>query len=235
MAKGKKKRPGRPKGSTAFDPEKHCGKKKRDGTKCQQPKGNRTEHPGAGACWLHGGRGALDKVTHGGQSKTLKEMAARRNGKAGSLGELIRVKLDREDSAFIDLRESIAILEALRDRFVDQYDEKHTALELWAETAHPDFEVLLSASDEKTRDAALARLREAHQNRPDAQPDIRTIASLLETLGRNMERFHRIRQADAIGLDTLARLMEWLQHGVILYCDDETVRKIVEHWSKFRW
>jgi hypothetical protein len=41
----------------AFDPERHCGAtRKRDGGPCRHPRGFRTDHPGAGNCYVHGGR-----------------------------------------------------------------------------------------------------------------------------------------------------------------------------------
>jgi len=41
----------------AADPGRHCGaQSKRTGLPCRQPRGFRTDHPGAGHCWLHGGR-----------------------------------------------------------------------------------------------------------------------------------------------------------------------------------
>lgn len=33
-----------------------CGSRTRAGGKCQQNRGHRTDHPGLGKCWLHGGR-----------------------------------------------------------------------------------------------------------------------------------------------------------------------------------
>ncbi len=33
-----------------------CGAKLRNGGRCGQAAGHRTDHPGSGACWLHGGR-----------------------------------------------------------------------------------------------------------------------------------------------------------------------------------
>ena len=38
-----------------YDPEKHCGAKKKDGTPCTQVKGHGTDHLGSGRCRLHGG------------------------------------------------------------------------------------------------------------------------------------------------------------------------------------
>ena len=38
-----------------YDPEKHCGAKKKDGTPCTQVKGHGTPHLGSGFCRLHGG------------------------------------------------------------------------------------------------------------------------------------------------------------------------------------
>ena len=47
-----------------------CGAKTRAGGECKHPKGFRTDHPGSGRCWLHGGRhsqkkGNTSAVTHG--------------------------------------------------------------------------------------------------------------------------------------------------------------------------
>ncbi len=44
---------------TTFDPAIHCGAATNPlngSTPCRQAKGMRTDHPGAGHCWLHGGR-----------------------------------------------------------------------------------------------------------------------------------------------------------------------------------
>lgn len=38
------------------DPKPRCGSKTRAGGTCQQNRGHRTDHPGLGKCWLHGGR-----------------------------------------------------------------------------------------------------------------------------------------------------------------------------------
>lgn len=44
-----------------FNPEHHCGAATNPlngATPCRQPRGMRTDHAGAGHCWLHGGRSA---------------------------------------------------------------------------------------------------------------------------------------------------------------------------------
>jgi hypothetical protein len=41
--------------TVATDPAKRCGAKARSGRPCKQPRGARTDHPGSGKCWLHGG------------------------------------------------------------------------------------------------------------------------------------------------------------------------------------
>lgn len=62
----------------AFDPAKHCGAHGRQaGAPCRQVKGTKTNHPGAGRCWLHGGN------TPNGQAAAAKEAAQHAVAKLG--------------------------------------------------------------------------------------------------------------------------------------------------------
>lgn len=54
-----------------FDPEKHCGAAGRKSHKaCMMMSGERTDHPGLGRCWLHGG---ATPVVHGRSSKVVRQ------------------------------------------------------------------------------------------------------------------------------------------------------------------
>jgi len=49
-----------------YDPERHCGAtSKRTGEPCKYLKGHRTNHPGEGRCYLHGGRSTGAKTAEG--------------------------------------------------------------------------------------------------------------------------------------------------------------------------
>jgi hypothetical protein len=64
--------------SIAFDPARHCGARSKRGTgPCKMGKGQRTDHPGAGRCWLHAGR------TPGGRRHAAQEAAANALAKLG--------------------------------------------------------------------------------------------------------------------------------------------------------
>jgi hypothetical protein len=55
-----------------FDPERHCGANgKRGGGPCRHAKGFRTDHPGSGSCYLHGG------ATESGRKHAAIERAAK--------------------------------------------------------------------------------------------------------------------------------------------------------------
>lgn len=58
--------------TVAFDETRHCGATgKRGAGPCRQGKGARTDHAGAGHCWLHGGR------SPGGRKEGQREAAAK--------------------------------------------------------------------------------------------------------------------------------------------------------------
>lgn len=61
-----------------FDPSRDCGAtSKRTGQPCTQIKGHRTDHPGRGHCWLHGGN------TPNGKKHAAEEGAQRAAAKLG--------------------------------------------------------------------------------------------------------------------------------------------------------
>ena len=48
----------------------YCEAKTRAGKNCRQPSGNRTNHPGTGRCWLHGGRSTGARTPEGKANQT---------------------------------------------------------------------------------------------------------------------------------------------------------------------
>ena len=98
-----------------------CGAPKRQGGTCRQTAGNRTDHPGVGRCWLHGGR---SPVKHGRYS-TMKRAQIR---------ELI--EQHEADPDPLDILPDLAVVRALLQDYIDRYDAWRDALIAWHESFH---------------------------------------------------------------------------------------------------
>jgi len=97
-----------------------CGAKlrKRDGY-CKQPAGNRTEHPGEGRCWLHGGKSPVWSGRYSSVKRTrLKDLLDHFQG----------------DPKPLDLLEDLALLRSLVLDYLERYDEVTDALVAWHES-----------------------------------------------------------------------------------------------------
>ena len=93
-----------------------CGAKTRSGGKCKQPAGLRTDHPGEGRCYLHGG---MTPIKSGRYSKV----------KRTALRELIEAHAGDPDP--LDVLPEIAAARALFQDFVERYDEWREAFLDW--------------------------------------------------------------------------------------------------------
>lgn len=97
-----------------FDPAKHCGGICQDGERCTRGKGERTDHPGFGHCWIHFGR------TDNDAKHAAKERAW---GEFGALVAEQRIKVEGR-SHYDVLTESLAdigaIVEALKVLLAEQ-------------------------------------------------------------------------------------------------------------------
>jgi hypothetical protein len=94
-----------------------CGaKSKRTGKPCGHVSGSRTDHPGEGRCWLHGGRAA---IKHGRYS-ALKRTAIRE-----------RLRELESDPDPLSLLPEVQLLRALVYDYLDRYDETTEALLAW--------------------------------------------------------------------------------------------------------
>ena len=99
------------------EPHAVCGAHaRRTGKPCRHPAGFRTDHPGEGRCWLHGG---TKTITHGRYSKITRPR--------------IRELLDQyeSDPTPLDLLPEVKLLRALLTDWVERYDEFTDALIAW--------------------------------------------------------------------------------------------------------
>lgn len=125
-----------------LEPDETCNARTRAGTPCAQTAGSRTDHPGLGRCWLHGGRSV---VKHGRYSTVKHE----------ELAELIReMEADPEP---LDVLPELATTRALLRDWLDRYKDLLKALFAWNAAENAD------AKDEsrKPRPQRIPDLREA--------------------------------------------------------------------------
>ena len=152
-------------------PHVECGAqlKRRKGT-CEKPAGWRTDHPGQGRCYFHGG---ATPIKHGRYSTIQSEH--------------LREKLERfqKDPDPLKLEPEVALLRAHLEDIID----------LWYSIYGPD------AAEDK-------------QDKPRYLPDSSDISSLVDRVGKMVERIQKFRAEQSISVATLNRVCE--QMGVEL-------------------
>jgi hypothetical protein len=194
-----------------LSPEEQCGAKtkNRPGGRCTMPAGLRTDHPGQGRCWLHGGRSAGlggKGISHGRYSKI----------KRASIREKI-AELQQTDRKPLDLLPELELLRALVLDFIESYDETTTALLAW----HESFRYPLQGLIDRARPRKVADLA-------DAAKIVRDIAAVVHTI-------HEIETTGAITLATFVRVVE--QMGLVVakhVKDDEALTAIQRDWDELR-
>lgn len=103
-------------------PDKYCNAQLKSGDLCVKPAGWRTDHPGQGRCFHHGGRGSSGATTHGWYSN-LEHRAV-----AETLDGLATIDLN-----VMDLMPEVQLLRALTIDFVNRYETFVDALMSWYE------------------------------------------------------------------------------------------------------
>lgn len=94
-----------------------CNARKKDGSgHCTQPAGSRTDHPGEGRCWLHGG---ATPIRHGRYSTISRER----------LRDL--VDQYREDPDPLDLTAELAVARSLLHNYLEREEELQEAFLKW--------------------------------------------------------------------------------------------------------
>lgn len=177
-----------------------CGAKTRGGTPCKQPLGKRTDHPGQGRCWLHGG---ATPIIHGLYSKIKRERFA----------DLFKEQL--ANKAPLDLLPEVHLLRAVVIDFLERYDEMTEAILAWHASfdlkhhTPPHFidailwlvgelEVFIAEREELTKDqleqvanvrklAAVLEVGDSY-GKPRKIIDISQVAQLIDKVGAMVER-----------------------------------------------
>lgn len=95
---------------------------RRRGMRCAQPAGANTDHPGTGACYLHGGNSYLDvkvnKVTKGNNRVIAFDEQVR-----NSLKTKVNKYMAKDNGTLLDLAEELAITRAVLSSLMERTEE----------------------------------------------------------------------------------------------------------------
>lgn len=208
-----------------------CGARtKHDGTPCKLSAGHRTDHPGEGRCWLHGGR---SPIKHGRYSKI----------KRPRIRELID-QYDKDPNP-LDLMPEAALLRALTTDFVERYDNYVDAMQLWHAHYTKAFKDAVRAWQRAARDQIQRELgvvmddfaeielppipdpRNYIPDRPMQIVDISAAATLADKVGSMVDRIEKYRQKNLFTVETLERVLELLGVELVKAAQEEISDAIV--------
>lgn len=216
--------------------------------RCRHAAGFRTDHPGQGRCYLHGGR---NPTKHGRYSQL----------KHPTIRELIDKHSADPDP--LNILPELAALRALFENYIDRYELTTNALLAWHAsfglTQRPLPEPLVMAfanivddmeesyraggpemTDRQVSDLASARkflamLRGAGSNeeRPRMVLDIADAHRILAEIGKMVERIEKIRSVQSISRTVLEAIMQAMWRSVDARITDEDVkRQIAADWQE---
>lgn len=237
---------------SALEPYTKCGARLKRGGICGQRAGARTDHEGAGKCWLHGG---LTPIRSGRYSSIQRE----------ALRDLIaRHEADPDP---LNILPELAAARALFQDFVERYDEWRAALLAWhrseignnrpmrpdkvaalkriltdweaerADEAGEDADDLPQQERELLQDArdVLDWLSEAPEGKPHDVLDVADAYRIVSEVTKIVERIERIRAANAVSRGDFLRVMTEMGRVVEAYVRDAaTQQKIREGWLQIR-
>jgi hypothetical protein len=219
---------------------------------CQNPAGFRTDHPGVGFCFHHGGASmgnGTSVTTHGRYSKLFNT----------EIGQLIEKHNKDEDP--LNLLQDLAAARALFEDFVYRYEQHRAELTAWFE-AYTGYKLTperiealdyiikyyesLSRRQERSDvtqaqyelvrefvDKALGMLDKPL--RPYHILDISDASNQLEKIGKMVERIEKIRAQNAISRKDLIRVITEMGRVVnVLVPDEETKQRIHREWLSIK-
>src|SRR5215813_5792195 len=191
-----------------------CGALSRSTCKpCRNVAGKGTDHFGDGRCRLHGG---ATPIKHGLYSKVRRTRLGQRMAEIES------------DPDLMNLESELALLKAMAERVVQNYEKHEAALLAWHRAGSPVYRKLIETLDPVEVRDALLELRAIEPERPADLPDARIIATLVAEIGRTQDR---IRNAETVV--TRRQMLEFqARMGSVVrqFADEETARKICEGW-----
>lgn len=182
----------------------YCGAKRNahtapPGSRCKQPAGCRTDHPGQGRCWKHGGRSTVNT--------NAKRVGPAATGRYSSIEHHklrdLTARVQAEETDVMDLAEEVHLLRALLIQYINDYEEFVEALMAW-----------YAEKDVKQK--------------PRRIMDISDVSHMIESVSRVVERLHKIRSEGSVSLETFRRITEQMGLIVARIVPDPTVLNAIE-------
>lgn len=217
----------------------YCGAKTRNpaakGPYCKHHAGKRTDHPGTGRCWLHGGMAG--NLSHGRYSTVKRE-------------DLNDAQAEfEEDPAILDTGAEIAMVRALVIDFINRYEAFAPALLAWHRSFDADQPNDLMVSyvrnvvrrlttmlgKEARGDEALDFLTNWLETWERASPkpklilDIADATKMLSEITRMVERVQKSRNASAISRRDFARVMQQIGVLIDMHVQDDATKSRIRH------
>jgi len=223
---GKKKgKPAPDSGKIKYDPDKHCGARKRDGSRCLKSKGWGVKGVSDGPCRAHGGAAAKANRTHGWYS----------NIKSDRVKSLLK-RVRKAEHDVMDLAPEAELIRAMAIDFLERYDEMQGALLLWHQTVDGTTHTLIravDAGDAKSVKKLLKKLDKSFNKRPAQILDITDVSVLVDKIGRTVERIHKIRSSASISHEQLGAIFNSMSAVLLLHVQDDKVKQqIFEGWKR---
>jgi hypothetical protein len=191
-----------------------CGARSQStGQPCKNVAGKGTTHFGQGPCRHHGGTTAKDGFYSKAVSPKLRTLIEEISNSAHLFGL-------RDEQALLKLTalDCVRTFESLRQAIMD-----------WHCLAGPAYKTLRTTSNGTEFHSAAMELRDAHPLKPAAVPDVSMLLKIIDKIGKNAERNHKIEGSVATG--EVERLKEQMAAVVAEHADLETVKKIRDGWD----
>jgi hypothetical protein len=191
-----------------------CGALSRStGKPCLNVAGKGTDHVGEGRCRLHGG---ATPIQHGLYSKVRRMRLGQR------MAEI------ENDPDLMNLEPELALLKALAEQIVQNYQKHEAALLAWHRAESPVYRKLMETHDPIQIRDAVVELRGIEPQRPSEHPDAKIIAMLIATIGRTQDR---IREAETVCTRRqIGQILDRMAGVVGQFADEDTARQIRDGW-----
>ena len=204
-----------PDASTPYADSPTCGAKlRRKDAHCKNKPGFKTDHPGQGRCYLHGGK---TPIKHGRYSKLTNRPR---------LAELMQT-LGAETNP-LDLMPELLMLRALVYEYIDRHGGLEDALLSWHASHTTGYtEAVLLWREQLAQWVEEKDLGQAGEpppipipadfdNRPRFPPDILSVGTFLDKIGGMVERIQKRESEKNVTLTDLNRVLEQLGVEVVM-------------------
>lgn len=215
-----------------------CNAKAKRGGNCRHFAGFRTDHPGVGRCYLHGGR---TPIKHG-----LSSRYAFAHSRVGELLEQFAADTDP-----LNVTRELALARALLHDWVERYEAHRAQLEAWHASwegkplGEPQKAALAGVLDEyetllregpseptadelatlETARTAVAFLAAPPEKRPRHLLDVSDAMRHIDVISKVVYRIETLRQSGAISLDQLKRFLFGVERVIEMRVKDPELRE----------